>query len=369
MTASRILHIGCLPFPSFQGTQAALRMMLEAGAEVGQDTHLLSYAGGTSGRAPETWAHHRLWDVPKVPSLRSGPSIGKVMLNAQMIPWTRWMVRRLRPRAIVAHNVEAAWVCRLAGLEALYFAHTRFDLELPTYFPGASPSGRVWAQRLGSMLDRGAAWRPCAAVSPELAHHLGGVYVPIPWPVPEPIAAAERDVGRQRWGIAASAKVALYVGNLDGYQGWEDVVDAAAEAGHELLLATKSDPGPLLQRASHRSLQVHLVALEPQGGEEQRRLLHAAADAVFLSRRAAGGMPIKLLDALARGVPTVATKMASAGLRAPGLVLTENDPTALARGVGSLTPDAGEHSRAWMRKAHSVQAYAAGLSEALGAGR
>ena len=71
-----ILHVACLPFPSYQGTQAALAAMLEASATNGQ-THLLAYAAaGYELDAP--YEVHRIPDFPKVRSLRSGPSWGKI---------------------------------------------------------------------------------------------------------------------------------------------------------------------------------------------------------------------------------------------------------------------------------------------------
>jgi hypothetical protein len=42
-TTGPILHVAALPFPSPQGTQAAIASMLEALASAGRDVHLLCY--------------------------------------------------------------------------------------------------------------------------------------------------------------------------------------------------------------------------------------------------------------------------------------------------------------------------------------
>ena len=39
-----ILHVGCFPFPSHQGTQAAVGSMLNASVTAGQRVRLLAYA-------------------------------------------------------------------------------------------------------------------------------------------------------------------------------------------------------------------------------------------------------------------------------------------------------------------------------------
>ena len=130
-----ILHVACLPFPSPQGTQAAIDAMLRASAEEGQPAHLLTYAHGADD-TPRPYTLHRLPDFPKVRSLRSGPSLGKVALDLRCIGSTRRLVRRLRPRAIVAHHIEAALACIAARVRPLYYvAHTSLSAELPEYFP------------------------------------------------------------------------------------------------------------------------------------------------------------------------------------------------------------------------------------------
>jgi glycosyltransferase involved in cell wall biosynthesis len=54
--------------------------------------------------------------------------------------------------------------------------------------------------------------------------------------------------------------------------------------------------------------------------EDDRARLHAAADAAIVPRKTPGGLPIKLLDALARGLPCVVTPSACAGLPLEGCV-------------------------------------------------
>ena len=73
----------------------------------------------------------------------------------------------------------------------------------------------------------------------------------------------------------------------------------------------------------------------PLATERDRAVVHAAADVALVPRRAPGGLPIKLLDALARGVPVVAGARALAGLplTAAVTVVPDDDPAALAEAV------------------------------------
>ncbi len=315
----RTLHLACLPFPSPQGTQALLRAMLDALAAAGHETHLLTYAAGAhaegAAAAPTDWTHHRLSDWPPVRSLRSGPSPGKVALDLRMVTALRERARALRPDVVVAHNVEAALVGRtLRGVPRVYVAHTRFDAELGTYF--AHP--RPWS-RIGDALDRAACGLDATvAITPDLAQHLRrytrAAFVMPPWPVADPPTAAERAV--RPW----KGPVLLYAGNLDAYQGLDVLLEASR--GLRLLVATSSDPRPL-RRHPH-------VAVWPLQTEADRRRAHAACDLVVVPRRAPGGLPIKLLDALARDVPVVAQRRALAGLRPQGVrAVADDDPAAL----------------------------------------
>lgn len=336
---TRSLHLACLPFSSPQGTQALIGGMLEALASSGHEPHLLTYAAGDT--RPTSYAHHRLSDVPRVTSLRSGPSLGKVVLDARMILEVRRLARRIRADVVVAHNVEAAWVARLARVRPrIYVAHTRFDTELPTY---ASRGHDVLAN-LGSALDAGASRADAVgAVSPALAEHFEGArWLPPPWPVAPPVSAAERRIARAELGV--SGPVALYAGNLDGYQGWENVVRACAP-DVTLLVATASHPAPLHREARNTGTCLAVTDLRT---EAQRVRAHAAADLALVPRRAQGGLPVKLLDALARGVPVAAEARALAGLQPAGVVVGALGES-LRRVLAHRERDAlGEAGRSWI---------------------
>lgn len=330
-----------MPFPSVQGTQAAVRAMLDAEHSQGLAPELLTYAhGGFEARVP--WPLHRIGDLVRDRSLRSGPSWRKVVQDAQLVIATRRAMAAIHPGVVVAHHVEAMAACAAARARPLVFvAHTALGPELPTYLP---PSLEKLARRSGEALDvvlvrlAGAS----CAVSPALATHLASASgrpvdaIPIPWTLARPIEADERPRARARFGLEPLDAVLLYAGNLDAYQGLDVLVAAFARVKQrlgkaKLIVATES-PREAIEGKLLSAGMLDATVFAPLADEPDRRAVHAAADAALVVRGAFGGLPIKLLDALARGVPTIATRRAAAGLELGGgaIVVADGDPDALA---------------------------------------
>jgi glycosyltransferase involved in cell wall biosynthesis len=373
-----ILHVACLPFPSYQGTQAALAAMLQASASSGRPTHLLAYA--QAGYELDTpYEVHRIPDFPKVRSLRSGPSWGKIALDAQCIAKTRRLARRLQPKAIVAHHIEAALAALAAGAAPVYYvAHTCLARELPVYFPSLPPHlvGKVAEQVERTVCRRAAG---VAAVAPSLAGLLGrtAAYLPVPWATP-PDAPPTRGEARDVLDLPADGRVCLYAGNLDRYQGWEHLVEALAilrltDPDARLLVATESDPSSVRLEAERLGIAdfVHRRRLD---GERARALAHAASDLTWVPRRTEGGLPIKMLDAFARELPVVAMSRATAALPVENacIVVPDDDAHALAAAAKRLLEN--DHTAIAIRKEalrylathHSVDSFAAAMRELVG---
>jgi glycosyltransferase involved in cell wall biosynthesis len=381
MSRGCVLHVAALPFPSYQGTQAAIRAMLEASTRAGRSAELFTYA--TAGYPLTTrFVVHRTGALPRVRSLRSGPSVGKLLLDLRMLCEFQSLVRRLRPSAIIAHHVEAAALAlALPRVPSVFFAHTDLAAELPSYAPARH---RAWLSWAGARVDRSLTARADAVATisrtlserlrPARATRSAPTYVPTPWRVPEPIRGDERRDARRALGLAADSCVALYAGNLDAYQdavGVLDALHALAEVRRiHLLIATHSEAREFLRRAALLGVPCRATTL---GDEAVRRRLHAAADIAIVPRAIPGGLPIKLLDALSRGLPCAVSAHATAGLALTDSVVCarESGTRALAEAVASLTCAPGlrrtlsERGRDYVQREHSDAAFLSALDRVL----
>jgi glycosyltransferase involved in cell wall biosynthesis len=336
-----------MPFPTPQGTQAIVGMMVRALRRHGQQAHLLTYAHGQPDPdAAIDVEPRRLPDWPRVRATRSGPSLGKLALDLRMVAVLRTERARTGAQLVVAHNVEAAWACAAAGVAPfVYFAHTSMREELPYYLPrNLHPLLRT----AGDVLDRGACARAASvfALTPALATRLRTLHpraeLVLP-PFERPASTApSRTAARSHLGLPLDAPIALYAGNLDAYQGIELLLGALerAPAAWQLLVATASAPEPLRTLAVAHGVAGRVV-FGPLANEHDRAIAHAAADVALVPRLASGGLPIKLLEALARGVPVVANQRALAGLPLADqghmlTVVADDSPAALAAGMERL---------------------------------
>ncbi|GAB4216901.1 MAG: hypothetical protein OHK0013_43890 [Sandaracinaceae bacterium] len=343
------LHVAALPFPSSQGTQAALLAILRAvasdAARGGETVALLTYEGG-DGRVvlPSNVVHRRTRAPVRNASLRSGPSLAKLAEDAVL-------ARALRdtPEShVIAHHVEAGLACIVARRSFTWIAHTALGPELPLY----APSSRLLAPVLrdaGEALDRFVASRAerVLAVSPFLARRFRerlGVeadVIPIPWSAAPPIHDDERHAARAALGLADADEVVLYAGNLDHYQGLDTACAALADLAHRRgplrwLVATESDPRPLVDKARALGLAPRIVCA-PLARDVDRRRAHAAADVSLVPRRLEAGVSVKILESFAHALPTVVARAATGGFPfEEACVVVEDDASAMASAIDAL---------------------------------
>jgi len=363
------LHVAALPYPTSQGTQAAIGCMLDALARLGRSTALLTYA---SGAGSETRFEHRVTHgLVRPRSLRSGPSLEKIAADVELAIALRAQAREAD--VVVAHHVEAAAIAHALRLPRwIFVAHTTLGPELPTYL---SPRWAWPASIAGRAIDRRLARSApgVVAISEHVADEiraLTGREAPVlAVPMAPPSFRPSRDEARNALAIEGGEKVVLYAGNLDAYQGLEVLVEAMAHTRALLLVATQSDPSGLRARLATRGVVARFV---PLGDERDRGLVHAACDVAVVTRGTPGGFPIKLLDAMSRGAPIVAMRRALSGHEAPGVRIAEDDAESLAAELThALRATPGERSALSARASahieadHDARSFARVLDEAI----
>ncbi len=348
MTAET-LHVAALPFPSSQGTQAALLAIVRAVAAdlapAGRTVSLLTYQEG-DGRTvlPDNVVHRRTRAPIANRSLRSGPSLAKLAEDAALVR----ALREAREPTIVAHHVEAGLACILADRRFTWVAHTALGPELPLYAPRASLLAPA-LHAAGERLDRLVASRAerVLAISPFLASRcrrelaIEATVLPVPWQPAAPITEEERAAARTALGLALDHEVLLYAGNLDHYQGLETAAAAVGRLAHRRgrlrwLVASQSDPSQLRDASARLGGAARIVSA-PLATDTDRRRAHAAADVAIVPRRLQAGVSIKILEALAHGLPTVAVRASTGGFPfEEACVVVDDDASALAHAIDEL---------------------------------
>ncbi|MEC7948803.1 MAG: glycosyltransferase family 4 protein [Myxococcota bacterium] len=332
----QIVQAAAFPFPSPQGSQVYVRGMARALARRGHDVTVACYAHGIGDPDPE----YRVVRTPSVPgygNVRAGPDLVKPLLDAALA----FRISGLRADIIHAHNYEAPIAAALArlrtGTPVVYNAHNTMAEELHTYFEG--PLARRLARQIGCALDRTVPRLSAhaIAISEPAVPVLEGLgcrrvtHVPpgvdpmdLPATVPEPLPAGP-------WVV--------YAGNPDRYQDLDVLVEAMRQVPEAGLLMVSASP---LDEWSDCGLsRLHLV----RTSEFARvRALLAASAVAALPRAVCSGYPIKLLNYLGMGLPTVAAHGSAQDL--PGVVpVPDRDPGAMASAIRSLLRDSERRRR------------------------
>ena len=304
----RVAVVAPCPFPSSQGTQVFLQGMCRALLAAGVDLTLFTYDFGEelpdSGlpiRRIRGFAHdHRL---------RAGPSTAKLRLDLELA--TLLDAASADYDLIHTHNVEGPFVAALARRRrrrpVLFHLHNLMRDELATYARGAL--GRRVAHAAAPVLD----W-----LAPKMADRIAvlsesardrlrslGVKEDVLDLLPP---GADPDDLEPGWQPGIRPTV-VYAGNPDGYQGLPTLWRAMA-------LVRRVRPEVTLRLVSGAPWTEHDPALWAAGlgGAVERhtvvgwapvRELVRTAHVAVVPRPASAGFPMKLLNTLGLGVPTV----------------------------------------------------------------
>ena len=365
-----IVQAAAFPYPTMQGSQVYVRGMAKALAKRGHRVIVAAYGHGAVENAPDS--EYEVVRTPRLPfynNLRAGPDLIKPALDLAL---AANLMRIGRDADIVhAHNYEApiaAYLSRIfTKVPVVYNNHNTMSEELHQYFK--SRVAKRTATWLGGILDRGVPRRADAtvAISQEAVGLLTGFgcrsvsYVP-PGVNPDDFEGADANSARELLGLSGRQWV-VYAGNPDSYQDLDVLVDGVASLKDVgLIMVSASDLTPWRARSGLPPERLRLVQ-EPSW--QTTRDIISAADVAALPRGVCSGFPIKLLNYLGLGVPTVCCEGSSRPME--GVFVSPNyDSVAFGEKIAWLLarddlPQIGEQARNHIRENCSWDSRAAEL--------
>jgi len=314
-------------------------------ARRGHAVHVVTYHLGEELTDPP-FVVHRLRDVPSYRRTDPGPTVRKLF---QLDPMLARLLRRLHREIgfdlVHAHHYEGLLVAShaLRGIPIVYDAHTLLASELPTY-PLHLPRG--WIRALAPWLDRHLPRRAdrIIAVSETIRRALTNFGASLPERVHVIPNGVEWERFRAEREATPNGSTIIFTGNLAPYQGVHFMLEAFAKlharrADARLMIVTDSPFDPFEELTRRLGVRA-VVELRSATFPEQPALLAAATVAVN-PRVRCDGIPQKLLNYMAAGLP-IATFASSAGpLRheVTGLHVPDADTGAMAGALERLLTD------------------------------
>jgi glycosyltransferase involved in cell wall biosynthesis len=339
----RIAMVAACPFPWPRGTPIRVHRIAEAVAQRGLEVHVATYhLGKDVGNAP--FHVHRIRDVPSYRRTDPGPTVRKLF---QLDPMLTRLLRRLHDELrfdlVHAHHYEGLLVAShaLPGTPIVYDAHTLLSGELPTYRLGLPRSllrfvGRQLDRRLPRRADR------IIAVSDTIRDAL----VSLGASKPERLHVIPNGVEWQGSPIeiATDGRTVIFTGNLAPYQGVDLMIEAFARlrtrrADVRLMIVTDSSFDPFEALAWRLGVR-DAIELRRAPFPQQAALMAAATVAVN-PRLQCDGIPQKLLNYMAAGMPIATFEGSSGPLRheVTGLSVPSGDTRAMADAMERLLSD------------------------------
>ncbi|WP_022683449.1 glycosyltransferase family 4 protein [Sphingobium bisphenolivorans] len=344
----RILMLAPQPFYEERGTPIAVRLAAEALAAQGHEVDLLSFHLGRSIPMPGV-RHHRIAPPPGIRHVPIGFSFKKVVCDLYMLGKAARMM--LHQRYDVLHAVEEAafFALPLAALgraKLVYDADSILSEQIVEKWPKVAPlAGLVaWVERLAyrrsdlvvavcpAVRDAASRAAPAARVHllPDAVMGEGA-----PPPVEEDLRAE-----------AEGREVALYVGNLEAYQGVPLLLQAMAmlpPGDRPLLVVIGGDEAAverhrLLAEGLDIAADVQLLGVRPLSALGAYLPM---ADILCSPRIKGRNTPMKIFSYMASGRAILATDIESHRqvLDAECAMLVTPDAAGMAAGLQRLKHD------------------------------
>jgi glycosyltransferase involved in cell wall biosynthesis len=346
--------IAACPFPANHGTPGSIREMAESLAKLDHEVHIVTYHYGEAIDVDGP-SLHRISPLTRESKVVVGPTIRRPLYDLQLVFKAIEITRRYDVDVIHAHGYEAALaagLCRLVtGVPFVYSAHNTMSDELPTYdFIRPAFVARGLARLLDWFVPRLAA--RCLPHSENIKTFLieNGLaectddVVNFGIEIPEEDESQSRSI-RDEYQLGDDP-VVIYTGVMDRFQRIDLLLDAMVTITRQIpkarLCMVQTVPNDhqlqsLQKRAEQLGLSHSVLFTPPQTLEGVRRFL-AESDVAVVPRPEAPGFPIKLLNYMAAGKPSVLFRSSASGLQhAENAYLVDQDTSsALADAIVDL---------------------------------
>lgn len=346
----RVLVVAPQPFLEDRGTPIAVRYVVLALRELGYAVDILTYPVGRSPDLPDV----RLFRIENPFAFRSVPvglSAQKLVLDALLVP-ALWKRLRTERYACVHAVEEAAFPAVI--LARRYDVPVIYDMQssLPEQLSRSPLLGSRPAQFALRRVERWLLERADQVISSAgLAAHVRNVAPGAKvreWSfagqraVPEAGAVARL---REQLEISPDARVVLYAGTFEAYQGLDlllasvsRVRAAVPEAVFILVGASRPEPLRIGGGLVRSGGGVRIVPRQPR---DRMAEFMALADVVVSPRVHGHNAPLKIFDYLAAGRPIVATDIPPhrAVLDDDRALLVPPEPEAFGDGIVRLLRD------------------------------
>jgi len=313
--------VAACPLPYDRGTPIRIFRIAEALAQQGCDVHVFTYHLGTITAEEQKRLPFRIHRIRKIPTYNKytpGPSPQKLLvLDLLLYNKLNRLASRFKFDLIHAHHYEGLtlglWMRKRHGLPVIYDAHTLLESELHYYMKILPEKG---LRRLGLAFDR---FLPIQAdhiitVTPEIRAKL----VADARVSPDCVSVIMNGVETEHFNHLScgpqrdpSMKKIVYAGNLGKFQGITHLLEifgriAKQRKNVRLQIITSSSFEPYLPLARRLHIESKIDILKASFEKLPQYL--KCADLALNTRVECDGIPQKVLNYMAAGMPVISFK-------------------------------------------------------------
>jgi glycosyltransferase involved in cell wall biosynthesis len=380
----KVLLVAPQPFFAERGTPIAVMRLAETICADGHEVDLLTYPFGDDVEL-DGLTIHRCHRFPGVRGVRIGLSLGKLLTDAMLLPAMYSMAKPGRYDAV--HAVE----------ESIYFAlllrwrhRAKVIYDMDSSLAEQLVDSHTLLRPVAPLLRRIEQWaiRSAEVVAPmcrDLADYAAELRpeddAVVLHDVPINVKDSTRRNGQTSPDSAARCQ-ALYVGNLEAYQGIDMLIDAAAflHPGCGVRIRVVGGPEAEAERlgriAQRRGLEDRIQFVGPRPLVELHDVL-AEADILLSPRSKGDNTPLKLYSYMESGRAILATRLRTHTqiLDDSTALLVSPDAAAFARGLLLLATDEelrrelGESAKQRVRRSYSPASFTRRVREIYGHSR